>query len=83
MRFALRNQEKLKTHFGERAVAVMMAALKDAAGKHKDISELSLISCKPYPFFVLPVTDCQVKNIAFYVVKNMYDVYVVAFKEYK
>lgn len=76
-RFALRNQEKIKSVFGEQKLGALLNALKEYESKYPQWAINDIIQeDQPYPTF-------QVEGIAVvYVIRLVYDVYHLALKEF-
>lgn len=84
MRYALRNQEKIKKHFGSQGDTVvnrMKKSLDKAFQDHEDIESIET-SSTPYPTIKIPDVTKDKTEIVFFVIKKFYDVYTVAFKEF-
>lgn len=84
MRWALRNQQKIREQLGESLLERMQQSLKFAFDKYGDN-----ISCyitewenEPYPVLVVDDAGHSFNVVSFYVVRKMYDVYMLAFKEF-
>lgn len=87
MRYALRNQDKLKAHFGEQGEQMLERLHKSLAKAFKENEDIEAtaiqVEGEPYPIIVVEDAGCSNGLIAFYLVKNTYyDVWVVAFKEF-
>jgi hypothetical protein len=76
-RFVLRNQEKIKSVFGEQKLDALLNALKVYESKYPQWAINDIIQeDQPYPTF-------HVEGIAVvYVIRLMYDVYHLALKEF-
>lgn len=85
MRWALRNQEKIKAHFepyGDEILERIKGSLNQAF-MSKDVEKhIDKVDNEPYP--ILDVNDVghTFGCILFYVIKKTYDVYLLAFKEF-
>lgn len=80
MRFALRNQEKIKNTLGETELVRINRSLEYFFTHNSDV--LSIEDSVPYP--LLSINDIVYSScmIVFYVVGKKYDVYRLAFKEF-
>lgn len=87
MRWALRNQEKIKAHFepfGQDVLNEIKRSLDTffKGCKQGDVEKLSeQIKGEPYPILMIPYTGNSSADVLFYVVRKTYDVYLLAFKE--
>lgn len=85
MRWALRNQDRIKAHFepyGDEILERIKESLEQAF-KSDDIEKhIDKAENEPYP--ILDVNDVghSFGTILFYVIKKTYDVYLLAFKEF-
>ncbi len=86
MRFALRNQHKIKKHFepqGEQVLSRIIDSLTTYFAKHTEIdAEIEKVPNEPYPMLLIPDTGHTCNSIMFYVISKTYDVYKLAFKEF-
>lgn len=86
MRFALRNQEKIKAHFepnGDEILNRIKESLKNAFSSYDDIEKyIDDLENEPYPILCIEDVGHSFNMIAFYVIKKKYDVYNLAFKEF-
>lgn len=82
MRFALRNQRAIKSHFepnGQKVLERILNSLK----KHFERTEIETTDGgERFPLLVIDDIDHSVNCIVFYVIHVKYDVYKLAFKEF-
>ena len=84
MRYALRNQEKIKSALGEDLLLRILDSLKQGFELWGDNIDKQIESVEGHPYPLLTLDDAQHSSnvIAFYVVKKQYNVYTLAFKEF-
>lgn len=85
MRFALRNQEKIKKHFepnGEEILNRIKESLNNAFSSNNIEKYISIWENEPYPILCIDDAGHSFNQIAFYVIKKQYDIYHLAFKEF-
>lgn len=84
MRYALRNQEKIKSALGEDLLLRILDSLKQGFELWGDNIDKQIESVEGHPNPLLTLDDAQHSSnvIAFYVVKKQYNVYTLAFKEF-
>ena len=83
MRYALRNQNKIKESLGSDLLQRILNSLKQSFNLNGDRVDIQIdFSHKPYP--ILEVDDAvkPCGKIAFYVIGKRYNVYHLAFKEF-
>ena len=85
MRWALRNQEKIKEHF-EPFGDEILSRIKDSLDKAFTSDDLEKhienVNNEPYPILDVNDTGHSFGCILFYVVRKTCDVYLLAFKEF-
>lgn len=84
MRYALRNQEKIKSALGEDLLLQILDSLKQGFelwGDNID-KQIESVEGHPYPLLILDDAQHSFNVVAFYVVKKQYNVYTLAFKEF-
>lgn len=86
MRWALRNQDKIKKHFepdGDEILDRLKNSLKEAFLTYENIEEfIEYWENEPYPVLCIGDAGNTSNSVAFYVIKKQYDVYTLAFKEF-
>lgn len=85
MRYTLRNQEKIKSHFepyGEETLNRINESLKNAFSSNDIENYIDNWENEPYPILCIDDIGHSFNMIAFYVLKKQYDVYNLAFKEF-
>lgn len=85
MRFALRNQEKIKAYFepnGDEMLNRIKESLQIAFASGNVEQNISNWENEPYPILCINDAGHSFNMIAFYVLKKQYDVYKLAFKEF-
>ena len=86
MRWALRNQEKIKAYFEEDGDKILKR-IKDSLDKefssYPDVEQhIEVVEDEPYPILNVDDAGHSFNTIDFYVIKKQYDVYTLAFKEF-
>ena len=84
MRYALRNQDKIRNALGEDLLLRLLESLKQGFELWDDNIDKQIESVEGHPYPLLTLNDAQHSSnvIAFYVVKKQYNVYTLAFKEF-
>lgn len=84
MRFALRNQKKIKDAYSQEIVDSILKALKAAQDEYDDIMHMNYReeSNSPYPTIVIKGVDGMFTLVRLYVLKQQYDVWHLALKEF-
>lgn len=86
MRWALRNQDKIKTYFepfGDDVLTRIKESLNKEFAENKDVEKhIEKVDGHPYPILTINDTGHTFGIIMFYVIKKSYDVYLLAFKEF-
>lgn len=84
MRYALRNQDKIRNALGEDLLLRILESLKQGFELWDDNIDKQIESIEGHPYPILTLNDAQHSSnvIAFYVVKKQYNVYTLAFKEF-
>ena len=84
MRYALRNQDKIRNALGEDLLLRLLESLKQGFELWGDNIDKQIESVEGHPYPLLTLDDAQHSSnvIAFYVVKKQYNVYTLAFKEF-
>lgn len=81
MRYALRNQTKIKESLGDDLLLRILESLKQAFILWGDnITEI--VEGQPYPILTIGDAGHTCNLVAFYVISKKYDVYKLAFKEF-
>lgn len=80
MRYALRNQRKLKQAFGEPKLKQIIQSLNSFFSSNKVIMTRNEQGVK-YQAFTVPNVFQKDCFFVFYIIEQMYDVYKLAFKE--
>lgn len=83
MRFALRNQTKIKNAIGEELFSELMETIKETFTERCDTDIMSMIdsAATPFPTLTIDGTDSSFNFAVLYVTGRMYDVLHLAFKE--
>lgn len=81
MRFALRNQRKIKQVLSEDKLNKILLSLKQHFSTHSDIETVKTGS-SPFPVLEIKDTTSTSHRISFYIIGRQYDVYKLAFKEF-
>ena len=83
MRYALRNQAKIKNAIGEELFAELMEVTKETFTERCDTDIMSMIdsAATPFPILTIDGMDSSFNIAVFYVTGRMYDVLHLAFKE--
>ena len=79
MRYALRNQHKIKSHFGQQGDDVLVAILRSLDEAPLDEVRQERSPGDPYPRISVRNASNGSQRIDFYVVSVMYDVMTLAF----
>lgn len=86
MRWALRNQDKIKEHFepdGDEMLERLKKSLRNAFSTYENIEEcIKDWENEPYPVLCIEDAGHTFNMVAFYVIRKQYDVYTLAFKEF-
>lgn len=84
MRYALRNQDKIRNALGEDLLLRLLESLKQGFELWGDNIDKQIESVEGHPYPLLTLDDAQHSSnaVAFYVVKKQFDVYTLAFKEF-
>lgn len=84
MRFALRNQKKIKDAFSQELVDSVLQALKAAQDEYDDIMHMNyrVESNSLYPTIVIKNVDGKFNLVRLYVLSKQYDVWHLALKEF-
>ncbi len=84
MRYALRNQAKIKSALGEDLLQRILESLKQGFELWGDDIDKQIESVDGHPFPLLTLEDAGHSSnvVAFYVIKKQFDVYTLAFKEF-
>ena len=84
MRFALRNQKKIKDAFSQELVDSVLQALKAAQDEYDDIMHMNyrVESNSLYPTIVIKNVDGKFNLVRLYVLSKHYDVWHLALKEF-
>ena len=84
MRYALRNQKKIKEALGEELLRRILESLEKGFKQYgEDIEkEIEIVEDHPYPILTLNDAWHTFNLVDFYVIKKQYDVYTLAFKEF-
>lgn len=84
MRYALRNQDKIRNALGEDLLLRILESLKQGFELWGDNIDKQIKSVEGHPYPILTLDDAQHSSnaVAFYVVKKQFDVYTLAFKEF-
>ena len=80
MRYSLRKQDKIKEVIGVEALNQILGSLFEHFRTNK---ETIIVDSKPYPHIVIDNIFIRGSRIVFYVVSRTYDVYNLAYKEFK
>lgn len=83
MRYALRNQQKVRVKLGEDMLHRMIVALDYAFANYDDI-DAHIENLEDEPYNILSISEPGYSDymIRLYVIRKQYDVYVLAFKEF-
>ncbi|MEQ3162088.1 hypothetical protein AAA214_02920 [Parabacteroides goldsteinii] len=84
MRYALRNQDKIRNALGEDLLLRLLESLKQGFELWGDNIDKQIESVEGHPYPLLTLNDAGHSNnvVAFYVIKKQYNVYTLAFKEF-
>lgn len=83
MRYALRNQQKIKEALGDDLLVRIKQSLKEAFAIYKDIEQhITPVEGEPFPILMVGDSGNTSNMVAFYVIKRKWDVYTLAFKEF-
>ena len=84
MRYALRNQDKIRNALGEDLLLRLLESLKQGFELWGDNIDKQIEYVEGHPYPLLTLNDAQHSSnvVAFYVVKKQFDVYTLAFKEF-
>ena len=86
MRYTLRNQDKIKSHFGEDGDILLKRILDslDSFFKSKYNIDDFIFNEQSQPYPILSIADAHHTSniVSFYIIRNAYDVYHLAFKEF-
>lgn len=84
MRYALRNQEKIRKKLGQGLLQIMIESLNDYFSFCEDPNDnIDQIVGEIYPTLMVNDLSNESRMIAFYVIGKTYDVYRLAFKEFQ
>lgn len=84
MRYALRNKNKISSKLGEAILNRLIKSLDIYFKEHgEDIqNSIKTSNSEPYPILIIDDAEHTCNVIAFYIVRKMYDVHTLAFKEF-
>ena len=85
MMWTLRNKHKIKAHFepwGDEILARIENSLDETFTADNEKLDIEKVDGEPYPILTVNDTGHSFGIIMFYVVKEMYGVYLLAFKEF-